>query len=582
MVDWRDFFPSWILERGYSYFINGHVTSYEEIGDGFHGTVSGTEDYSVFVNDIENNHDDDFHMDCTCPYADDKPYCKHMAALLYTIEAQKHPDKSISTAYDNELNKLAENIDSLYEVIEVLPLETIKNELINILESDNNLRAGFLLKYNRSDRSISAYIRNMHDTARTIRYECSDHRGFVNWKNASTYVSRLINEVIDRLYDLISDDGAGAKTAFDVSLFVLDLYADTSVDDSGQTQFIIDECISLWKEIYSYNENDRLRRHMFNELLSQCDKIGLGEYIPDRIDDFIAEFFNDGSLATDRLKILDERIKRFSSDDSWHGQYMLSQSVMERLALMAEMGEHKTEMDAFKEMYWRLPSIRELKMKELEQSGETADLIHLLIMSKEVDGGYPGLVSKYSKKLIECYKNSSSIDMLKSELLTYITAYSNGDVGAFLELKQCYSNKEEWIKVREGIFDILIKSRVDIKPLLAVEGLKDRLFELITRKRVSSRGFERFVLQDIRKYGDKLRPEYNNELLDMHYELINKMSEFAGGRGYYREIVAAIRYMLDYPGGKERVREMLGYWRTRYANRPAMREELQVLHRDLQ
>ena len=88
----------------------------------------------------------------------------------------------------------------------------------------------------------------------------------------------------------------------------------------------------------------------------------------------------------------------------------------------------------------------------------------------------------------------------------------------------------------------------------------------------------KFILPEIAKYEKSLRPDYDGELLDLYHEIIMKIAEYAGGRSHYREIVAALRRMLAFPGGKERVQEMLDKWRVCYYNRPAMQEELRALY----
>lgn len=78
-----------------------------------------------------------------------------------------------------------------------------------------------------------------------------------------------------------------------------------------------------------------------------------------------------------------------------------------------------------------------------------------------------------------------------------------------------------------------------------------------------------------------LRLEYENELLDLYESLIWKLSEFAGGRSHYKEIVSFIRKMFSYNEGKLRAGKMFESWRSTYSNRSAMLDELKVLYQDL-
>jgi hypothetical protein len=76
-------------------------------------------------------------------------------------------------------------------------------------------------------------------------------------------------------------------------------------------------------------------------------------------------------------------------------------------------------------------------------------------------------------------------------------------------------------------------------------------------------------------------PEYENELLDLYEQLIWKLSEFAGGRSHYKEIVGFMRRMLSYTEGKLRAEKMLERWRFTYSNRPALQDEMKALYKYL-
>lgn len=79
MMDyWKGLFRSHILERGLNYYETGAVKEVKDTEQGFWAMVEGSEDYEVEI-EIRDGaiHD----MWCTCPYAEDGNYCKHMAAV---------------------------------------------------------------------------------------------------------------------------------------------------------------------------------------------------------------------------------------------------------------------------------------------------------------------------------------------------------------------------------------------------------------------------------------------------------------------------------------------------------------------
>jgi len=264
-------------------------------------------------------------------------------------------------------------------------------------------------------------------------------------------------------------------------------------------------------------------------------------------------------------------------ESGWSGRYELSRCVLERITIMEDLGLPQSEIDSFRKLHWQLPEIRELEMQKLEAAGNVQELITLLEESKEIDKEHHGLVCKYARKLIDCYKELNEVDKVKAGLFNYVTQYSRGDIGAFSELKQYY-DKADWELKREEIFAALANDDRNLKPLYAEERLKERLYELLTAKGRNVRGFEKHIIMEINKFAEILRPDYNEGLLNYYEMLIQSMAAFSGGRTHYKDIVACIRKMQKYPGSSERVRKLLENWRFIYSNRPAMQEELRVLY----
>jgi len=575
-LEWQQFFREHILDRGYDYFCDGAVNDLKKDGNVLTATVEGTSDYFVEISFSGELIAD---MSCSCPYAEDGNNCKHMAAVLFEHEEFVDSPKSNKGEVGNT-NVPADKTAKLREVVAGMGMETLRKELLTILENDKDLSTGFMLKYNKSDDSMSEYFNNKRKNADMILRHCADHHGFVDWRNASSFASRLISEVISDLRDFTSDDDE-AKEAFDLSLYVFCLFADTDIDDSGgETQYITDECIELWENIIENSESRDLLEHILDILTKTCEKIGFGEYMSDEIDAFISDHFKDDGFALTKLESIDSRIERFKNDRSWHGDYELSKSIRERMKLMEELGHSKGDVEAFRKQYWYLPATREIVMSEFEDAGNLPDLIQLLEKSKEMDSEFPGLVSNYSRKLIDCYFEDGWPAKAREELFEYITKYERGNIDAFYELKHNTAS-DLWHQERKKIFDALSAQGVDIKHLLASEGLKEQLFDALMVQIREGRGFEKLILSELIKYEEALRPEYDNELLDLYERFIWKLSEFAGGRSYYQEIVGFIKKMFSYTEGKDRVSNMLESWRFTYSNRPAMQDELKVLYKYL-
>ena len=72
-----------VLRRWYDYYKNGKVKNIIKLKDGFIAKVNGSEEYKVTIVIKQDN----YKMECTCPYAEENN-CKHMAAVLYCLKKQ--------------------------------------------------------------------------------------------------------------------------------------------------------------------------------------------------------------------------------------------------------------------------------------------------------------------------------------------------------------------------------------------------------------------------------------------------------------------------------------------------------------
>lgn len=85
-IDWEKKFTKTILNRGEEYFQQGKVTNLVQKDGKYTAFVRGQRGYSVF---ISTKGEKITRMSCSCPYANDGTHCKHMAAVLYAIEAKE-------------------------------------------------------------------------------------------------------------------------------------------------------------------------------------------------------------------------------------------------------------------------------------------------------------------------------------------------------------------------------------------------------------------------------------------------------------------------------------------------------------
>ncbi len=89
-MKWDYLFNRTILERGRNYYKKGKVHNLQQFDLSYQAEVWGSEAYTVFAQFVNENKP---RLVCDCPYAQDGLKCKHMAAVLYAIEAQQNREK---------------------------------------------------------------------------------------------------------------------------------------------------------------------------------------------------------------------------------------------------------------------------------------------------------------------------------------------------------------------------------------------------------------------------------------------------------------------------------------------------------
>ena len=100
-MQWDYLFSNEILKRGQQYYKQGRVQGLIKRGATYQAKVIGSKIYHV---EIYASNPVLPRTYCSCPYAADGGTCKHIAAVIYAIEAQKVPSKTQSGARDTGNN----------------------------------------------------------------------------------------------------------------------------------------------------------------------------------------------------------------------------------------------------------------------------------------------------------------------------------------------------------------------------------------------------------------------------------------------------------------------------------------------
>ena len=201
---------------------------------------------------------------------------------------------------------------------------------------------------------------------------------------------------------------------------------------------------------------------------------------------------------------------------------------------------------------------------------EKAERLILEGINFEHERGYWGIVNRLEDQLLEITKKSKSIEAYRELAKRYFFA-RDFELASYKKWKKTYS-KEEWLPIYETtVQEIAAKENVyeqDVYHLgeIYIEE-KDwtRLFKLT--KTNSQR------LSIVNNYAPYLKKDYPAELLKFYQHGIEKMATQTG-RSVYREIAANLNRMKKIKDGESAAKFVARALVRKYANRPAMRDEL--------
>ncbi|PNV62788.1 hypothetical protein C0033_07120 [Clostridium sp. chh4-2] len=557
MNDWKYLFRPHILERGFDYYVVGAVDEVERTKTGYRANVEGTEDYGV---EIELRDGDVYDMNCTCPYAQDDKYCKHMAAVLYEIE-ERERDLEMSQKSRNE--KCGDSGNELRDVIDEIPENELRDLLECIALENEKLRNQILIRYSRTISQGQMVMLKNEIAEIAKRY--SDRGGYVDWRNAGGYISEMEAFLRDKVQEII-EKGCYMQ-AFELTNHVFVTIGNQGIDDSdGGTSMAADLCYECWQQILEKcSEQDKTKMRAWFEK-HQSDGIVI-DYMEDYIREFLLNELHDKKLLTKEIQRLDEVIEN-RGDSTDCGTYYSVYSgdvnnIRKRIQFMKALGATEEEIRRYREKNRRFAAVRMLEIEEFIRAGNNMDAVRVLKESKELDQISQGWVKGYSRKLIELYSQMHMEKEYKEELLFQVFSCAQDSLDFIKKLK-AVCNREEWEQNREKLLAAPVGMAVKLH-LLESEELYDRLLEEVLNSGSV------YWLDSFEKRLNKIYPD---RMMEAYIIYIKKEAGTAHNRSDYKELMKYLKKITSYPQGREAAAQLAGEWKTLYKRRPAMMDEL--------
>lgn len=563
-MDWTNFFAPHILERGYDYFIDCAVEDVTIKDHLISAIVTGSTDYIVKIHLIAQEIID---MTCTCPYAKDDNYCKHMAAVLYEVHADEVDDgDNVEENYEDHdyLEMHSQNTENRYiqNLVESTNESIVKAFLVSVLENQPKL----LLRF-KNTVAPDTHTFNRSDYLRRIKTIVDVHMGrehFISYYKA--------NDFIDDIQEFLNEDvrlfitNNHLNSAFELSTLIFQMIGTVEMDDSdGGTSLIASQCFDVWQEILS-KADLLVKQTIFDWCISHLDGNAI-DFLADYIETCLMESFHEKIFIDELLAFTEQKaIEAEAQSESWSRSYNVGKWATNHLSLLIRSLKTEKEIENYALKYFGYSSLRNVYIRYYLQQNNYEKVISILNESIQIDAGSIGLIRDYRLQLRDVYKKLGDLENYLEQLWQLILVDWKGDLSIFKELKSQYS-ASDWLKKREIIFN-KIENKSELAQLYFEEKLYDQLLNVV----INSNGLS--LTQHFEKV---LIKKYPAAILDKYKQEVTIMAQPTTDRKKYHQIVSLLKDMKKIQGGPEVVSEIARSWRFTYGNRPAMMDELRRL-----
>lgn len=514
-----DMFKHKILERGYHYFLDSRVYNVIKKDGVYYGQVDGSKVYDVQVKLSPQGKVS--YITCNCPYATDGKKCKHEAAMLFhllgtekvigtsepfpTYDEDHYFDKyngdddefddykkqyDIENEYYYEFNQFSETTligklerMSKQEIIDILDI-ALKNQEVKIAFED------LLDKKQRVEKIEHMILQKM------TQYPLMNMQGFHN-------LFKSLNEL--EKYDQIRDQINLAHKAMEKMLNIFPSMTNEQRKMAYDLFMLIEKHIDN-NEYYQYIkafETDLCihNMHEFTHLMM--------DYIYKR----------DSSLISLLEDIEKEYQDVYSDKDKLANIYFSIVTHYE-----------KDCFDRCVHNYYYLPSFQILLIDYYIDNNEFQKAIQVCNDAIEKKNK---LI--YHEKLIEIYKLTNQIHLLKEECQKVLFYVKPGDRNTYEELKRCYE-KSIWDKEKVILLKKMSDQHIDVSKIYLNEKMYDELINYLIS--------EDDILR-IEKYENIFRKRTPQKLIKYYQNYIMNSLKETSTREFYKELMGYLKVIQE-------------------------------------
>ena len=547
-IDFKDDFNTRILSRGYEYYEDGLVEDVLLKGNIVTAKVLGTETYDVSV-EIDNGIFID--GDCTCPYASDGSYCKHMAALLYYLDNENLDENNNYTTKEKEIR------DSLRTINKI----ELDDFLVELLIEDRDVYDKFRLRFNKSFPSLT--IEDYENKIYSAIESSAGRDGFIDYHESWDYTKNM-HKITSEVNTLV--DNGEYDLAFEVARTILETIPETDIDDSnGSTGEVADSCIEIIERILEYILYDEniLAKKILDYILNETKTEYLSNYSIELSP--LLDLYVERNIYLDEIEkgLLDALELGKSKKYFWNAKHYVD--------ILVDIYNKEGAKEKIINLLKKYSADGDICLKLVEEylkEDNVKDAIILLKTRLKEDSN-----RDYAYKLSDIYLKENMMEEYKDILYQLLFEYDKYDIDVYKKIKHLYS-KQEWLKESENIINRITKEErfhfYDDKLLrIYIEEKKyDDMYNLLKDKDMST----------IMEYEQFLLPKYNKELISIYVKCCKNFASKAYNRSMYSELARDMLHIKKMKNSENEYTKLFEEMREKYRNRPAMQDELsQVL-----
>lgn len=541
--------PTVIMQRGRGY--TQAVHDLEETEPEFwQAYVDGSHTYDI---EIQMDGQEITHWSCSCPY--DGPICKHVAATLLCLRAEKASTSATSAKRPTQ----SEQVELVLSKMQRADLEGYVRQL---LQDDRTLREKFLLRFqppiSGMGEAPAKRYRRMLDTI--IRQNSSS--GFIDYDDADRF-----SDAAQELFDTLSQSSLTANDKIDVTFALIEGLSEAAENMDDSDGYLSELMYAAQSQLEAaYPELTTAdQQQLFLRVLEAAGSDDYG--VTDNLDKLLKQW----AMPSPHFQnIYLQALEKAPHKTSFAWQH--PPQLRERFDLLKTWGR-LDEALALAAAHLEVFEFREWFVKSAIAAKDFTKARRLITdaLKQDEKNKIPGRTREWRAYLLEIAYTLDDKPAIRTELEN-VFKESFYNLDSYQKLKATYT-AEEWQANRDRYYALVPQSSSydpQRAAILKEEQDLPALYELIKAHQATAHGNERLF----KTYAPVLAPAFPDEIPLMYASLVCDYLQQNTGRSIYQQTIDDLQVLSKMPGGEAMVANLVRGFCDRYKTRKVMVEML--------